>query len=108
MRDPGTRNAVTWAVVEEADYSDIDVFNFGAWGPAQPSLVPLYPKLRRYLVANGVERLTVGDAVAANLAVEFICSHKPQGVRDDGETHELRNILGRQGAPTFRDRGWKP
>ena len=92
------------------DYSDIEDFMHSAWGvpTAVNELRPLYPKLRRLLRANGVENLSVFDALAANLVTEFIRDHKPDCERDRAASHDHRNLLSAQGAATFRTRGWKP
>jgi hypothetical protein len=87
-------------VVSDDDYSDIElcVLRSGA-GPAIHALRPMFPRWRHHLLANGVERVSKYDAKASNIMTLLIVGQKGG--------HNLRNILSRQGAPTFQARGWK-
>ena len=91
------------------DFSDIENFVLSPWGPATAvdKLRPLYSKCRRWLGANGVERLSVHDALGANLMTEFIRDHMPKAEWDHAASHDHRNLLWAQGAPMLRGRGWK-
>jgi hypothetical protein len=94
--------------VIEDEYRDIEewILRSGA-GPAIGVLRRHFPRWRRFLLAEGVDRVSRGDAKANNLMVLLINGTALRGYQDQRALHNIRNILSRQGAPTFSKRGWK-
>jgi hypothetical protein len=88
------------------DYRDIEqyILHSGA-APSIAILRPRFPQWRRRLLANGIERVSIFDALASNIMVLLVrdAVAKP----DRAGTHDHRNLLWRQGAPMLRKRGWK-
>ena len=70
-------------------------------------LRPHFPRWRRFLREQGVDRVLKSDATASNLMISVLEDAAPGGRRDQGVLHNIRNILSRQGAPAFSKRGWK-
>ena len=95
-------------VVPDDDYSDIEeyILRSGA-APSIEFMRPHFPRWRRHLRENGVERVSRHDALSSNLMVLLIKGTAPKEFQDQHALHNIRNILSRQGAPTFRKRGWK-
>ena len=91
------------------DYSDIEdyILRWTAAGPSIGALRPHFPKWRRQLLANGVERVSVFDARASNLMIAFIHNATPKSAQNRTTMHEHRNLLYAQGVPMLRGRGWK-
>ena len=88
------------------DYSDIEQYILhSAAAPSIAVLRPRFPRWRRRLLANGIERVSISDALASNIMVLLIrdALAKP----DRAGTHEHRNLLWKQGAPMLGERGWK-
>jgi hypothetical protein len=94
--------------VSDDDYSDIELHILrSAAAPAIELMRPRFPRWRRWLSENGVERVSVRDPKSSNLMTLLIKSTAPKPDQDQKAMHNIRNILSRQGAPTFHKRGWK-
>ena len=92
----------------DEDSSDIEdyILRSGA-APSLRLMRPRFPRWRRFLLENGVERVSLHDAVSSNLMVLLIKGRAPKEFQDQDALHNIRNMLARQGAPAFRERGWK-
>jgi hypothetical protein len=92
------------------DYSDIEVFilQWTAAGPSIELLCPHFGRWRHQLLENGIEKVSVYDALAGNLMVAFIRDAMPRTLHNRQAMHDHRNLLYVQGAPMLRKRGWKP
>jgi hypothetical protein len=91
------------------DYSDIEEYMLRSgyvWISVE-QLRPRFPRWRRFLLENGVERVSRYDAKANNLMVSVLRGARPRSQRDEEYEHNLRNVMWSQGVPTFRIRGWK-
>lgn len=91
------------------DYRDIEdyILRWTAAGPSIGHLRPLFPRWRLQLLANGIERVSVFDAVASNLMIAFIQNATPKAHQNRASMHDHRNLLYTQGVPMLRGRGWK-
>ena len=91
------------------DYLDIEeyILRWSAAGPSIGHLRPLFPRWREQLLANGVERVSVFDAVASNLMIAFTQNATPKAHQNRAAMHDHRNLLYAQGVPMLRGRGWK-
>lgn len=97
--------------MEEDDYGDIEHFVVH-WTAAAGSvglMRPHFPSWRRQLRENGVDKVTIFDARAANLMTLFINNAKPgpKSVQERKAMHTHRNLIWAQGVPMLRQRGWK-
>lgn len=95
-------------VVPDDDCSDIEEYILRS-GAAPPTefMRPHFPRWRSHLRENGVKRVSRHDALSSNLMVLLIKNTTPKEFQDQHALHNIRNTLCRQGAPTFRKRGWK-
>ena len=95
--------------MKDEDYSDIEkyVLNSGA-APSVDLLRLYFPRWRRQLIENGVERVSILDPLASNLVSGFIHDAMPKAEQDRSAMHEHRNVLWAQGTRMLHDRGWKP
>lgn len=94
--------------VNDGDYSDIEawILRSGA-GPSVDLMRSDFPRWRRLLLENGVERVSLYNAKSSNLMTLLVMGTAPKSHQDQRAMHNIRNILSRQGAPTFHKRGWK-
>jgi len=94
--------------VSDDNFGDLEYYVLhSAVAAAIEQLRPDFPRWRGHLLKNGIERVSIQDAKASNLMTDLIKNAMPKSEQDQAAMHNNRNILSRQGAPTFEKRGWK-
>ena len=76
-------------------------------GQSVADMQPFYPRWRRRLLKNGIDRISPHDARAHNLMTSFVNEAMSPEHQDKEKMHHLRNIIYAQDIPIMRDRGWK-
>lgn len=74
------------------DFADLESYILHT--PAAPSLDamrPLFPRWRRYLRSQGVERVTLLDTNASNIMIQLIMEAIPE--RNGAKEHMQRNLI---------------
>ena len=91
------------------DYKDIEAWLYwsGLIGPSVVDMRPSFPRWRRRLLKNGINRISLHDARANNLMTLLVNEAMPPEHQDKEKMHHLRNIIYAQDIPMMRDRGWK-
>ena len=91
------------------DYKDIEAYLYrsGLIGQSVANMRPFFPRWRRQLLKNGIDRISLHDARANNLMTLFVNEAMPLEHQDKEKMHNLRNIIYAQDIPIMRDRGWK-
>jgi hypothetical protein len=94
--------------MEAENYIDIEAYirQSGA-APSLGLMRPLFPRWRRQLRENGVERVSVYDTLSSNLMTGFIWDAASPSVQDRKAMHDHRNLQWAVGTPMLRERGWK-
>lgn len=90
------------------DFNDIEDYILqSSAAPSIDLIRPHFPRWRRQLLENGIERVSVSDTAASDLMILFIQNAMPKPDQNGAAVHDHRNLLNKVGVPMLRKRGWK-